>query len=111
MRYIDGEFSYAMAAEQYGLPSADTVKEFVRWYRRLEAAEDADLAARRAELGAAAQADSTDAETLPDDPKELKRLLAEARGEAFALRTLVRVIKDDTGIDVLKKPVAKPPKR
>ena len=43
----------------------------------------------------------TSADDLPDDPAELKRLLAEARGENFALRTLARIIKEDTGIDVL----------
>ena len=48
---------------------------------------------------------------LSDDPAELKRLLAEARGENRAPRTLVRVIGEDLGVDVLKKPAAGPPNR
>ena len=81
----------------------------MRWYKRLVASEDADLAERRAEIGRRAEgavAEGGMAEALPDDPAELKRLVAEARGEAFALRPLVRVIEEDTGIAVLKKPVA-----
>ncbi|WP_183497010.1 hypothetical protein [Neolewinella aquimaris] len=49
------------------------------------------------------------AEALPGDPVALKRLVAEARAEAFALRTLVRVVEEDTGIDALRKPVARRP--
>ena len=36
------------------------------------------------------------AEALPGDPVALKRLVAEARAEAFALRTLVHVVEDYT---------------
>ena len=33
-RYLAGEFSYRIAAEEYGLSSGSVVKEFVRWYRQ-----------------------------------------------------------------------------
>ena len=33
-RYLEGEFSYAVAAEEYGLANGGVVKEFVKWYRR-----------------------------------------------------------------------------
>ena len=33
-RYLNCEFSYQIAAEEYHLPGRDTVKEFVRWYHR-----------------------------------------------------------------------------
>ena len=46
------------------------------------------------------------AEALPDDPVALERLVAEAHAEAFALRTPVWVVEEDTGIDALGKPVA-----
>ena len=112
-RYLAGEFSYAIAAEEYGLASKEVAKEFVKWYSRLVASEDRALAERRTELEAAGKlpAPTASAEPLPDDPAELKRLLEEARGEALTLRTLVRVLEEDFEIDVLKKPVAGSPQK
>lgn len=111
-RYLNGEFSYAVAAEEYGLANKDVVKEFVKWYSRLVASEDQALAERRTELEATGKLpDPASGEPLPDNPAELKRLLEEARGEALTLRTLVQVLKEDFEIDVLKKPVAGSPKK
>ena len=42
VRYLAGEFSYTVAAQDFGLQRAETAKEFVRWYKRLVASEDAD---------------------------------------------------------------------
>ena len=109
-RYLNGEFSYAVAAELYGLSGKEVVKEFVKWYRKLVAAESEAIQRRKAELEATGQLNAqADDEPLPDDPAELKRLLEEARGENYALRTLVRVVKEDFNIDMLKKPEAGSP--
>ena len=106
-RYLNGEYSYAVAAEQYGLSGKEVVKEFVKWYRKLVAAETEAIQQRKAELEATGQLKAqVDDEPLPDDPAELKRLLEQARGENYALRTLVRVVKEDFNIDMLKKPEA-----
>ncbi len=112
-RYLDNDFSYGVAAEAYGLPSKDVVKEFVRWYKRERAAEDAALAERTAELAAGPRLlAARDAEApMPDDPAALKRLLRDARDEATVWRTLVRVAEEQTGVPILKKPIAKPPVR
>ena len=48
---------------------------------------------------------------MPDDPAALKRLLRDARDEATVWRTLVRVAEEQTGLPILKKPIAKPPVR
>ena len=88
----------------------EVVKEFVKWYRKLVAAETEAIQQRKAELEATGQLKAqVDDEPLPDDPAELKRLLEQARGENYALRTLVRVVKEDFNIDMLKKPEAGSP--
>ena len=109
-RYLDGHFSYGAAADEYGLASKEVVKEFVKWYRRLLATENAELEKRKAELGALAPPCAEVPEPdLPDDPVALKRLLRDARDEAAVWRTVVRVAEEQTGLPILKKPIAKPP--
>lgn len=116
-RYIDGDFSYGAAADEYGLASKEVVREFVKWYRRLLATEDNELAERKAELAALELTPAEDPESeppepdLPDDPAALKRLLQDARDEAAVWRTVVRVAEEQTGLPILKKPIAKPPAR
>lgn len=113
-RYLAGEFSYGAAADQYGLASKEVVKEFVRWYKRELDAENTALAERAAELrelDALPPATEGADVPMPDDVAQLKMLLQDARDEATVWRTLVRVAEEQTGLAILKKPIAKPPVR
>ena len=112
-RYLNGDFSYGAAADEYGLASKEVVKEFVRWFTRKLDDENAALAERTAELRRlnAGPAAERDPEPLPDDVNALKALLQDARDEATVWRTLVRVAEEQTGLPILKKPIARPPAR
>lgn len=113
-RYLAGEFSYRIAAEEYGLSSGSVVKEFVRWYRQ----QDDYLVGMQAD-----NPDSVDAQTPDDgtDPlnelshDELTALVAklrverdEARLAAQGWRTLIDVAEQSLNIEIVKKSAAKP---
>lgn len=42
-RYLADEFSYRVAAEEYDLPNKDMAKEFVRWYQKRLATDQAAI--------------------------------------------------------------------
>jgi transposase-like protein len=109
-RYLNGEFSYRIGAEEYNLPNKDTVKEFVRWYKKELAAEEAHLSAPHPKVGPTNESDSA-ANSLIDQAKEIARLkeqlrLAELKAEAW--RTLVDNAGNHVGIDLVKKFGPKP---
>ena len=110
-RYLNGDFSYGAAADEYGLASKEVAKEFVRWYKRELGAENTALAERTAELRDLDALPPATEAPIPDDVAALKMLLQDARDEAAVWRTLVRVAEEQTGLPILKKPIAKPPAR
>jgi len=109
-RYLNGEFSYRIGAEEYNLPNKDTVKEFVRWYRKELAAEEAHLADLHPKVGPPDESNLA-AGSLTDQAEEIARLkeklrLAELKAEAW--RTLVDNAGNHVGIDLVKKFGPKP---
>lgn len=108
-RYLRGEFSYAVAAEEYGLRDKLVAKEFVKWYRMQQekeppsSSEELENVKSEQEL----ESPSVDLAEALARIKELERALymSELKGEA--LETMLDIAKRDLGIDVRKKYGAK----
>ena len=109
-RYLAGEFSYRVAAEEYNLPNGDTAKEFVRWYKRQLSAEEDHLSASHPKGRLIDESDSVDNSSInqAQEIKELKEKLRLAELKAEAWRTLVDNAGEHVGIDLVKKFGPKP---
>ena len=117
-RYLAGEFSYRIAAEEYGLSPGGVVKEFVRWYRR----QDDYLEGMKANKPTAQSNKTSD--DLGDNfsvsldelsHEELKALVIRLRAECDearlavqAWRSLIDIAEQSLNIEIVKKSVAKP---
>ena len=98
--YLDGRYSYAVAAERYGLKNKAVVREFVKWYRR-----KADLS----------QVNESEPMTKPKKEKssthveleaQIKRLEAQLDLEKLkteALETMIDIAEEQLQIDIRKK--------
>lgn len=95
--YLSGKFSYAVAAEEYGLKGKDVVKEFVKWYRKngyLEIMEDEQII------------DDKSAVSKSDLAKELALLqskLLATELKVSGLETMIDVAEKALNIDIRKK--------
>ena len=108
-RYLRGEFSYAVAAEEYGLRDKLVAKEFVKWYLMQQEKEPQSSSEELESVKSEQELESPTvdlAEALARI-KELERALymSELKGEA--LETMLDIAKRDLGIDVRKKYGAK----
>ena len=108
-RYLRGEFSYAVAAEEYGLRDKLVAKEFVKWYR-MQQDKEPQRSSEELESGKSEQeleSPTVDLAEALARIKELERALymSELKGEA--LETMLDIAKRDLGIDVRKKYGAK----
>ena len=108
-RYLRGEFSYAVAAEEYGLKDKLVAKEFVKWYR-MQQEKESQSSSEELESGKSEQeleSPTVDLAEALARIKELERALymSELKGEA--LETMLDIAKRDLGIDVRKKYGAK----
>ena len=108
-RYLRGEFSYAVAAEEYGLKDKLVAKEFVKWYR-MQQKKEPQSSSEELESGKSEQeleSPTVDLAEALARIKELERALymSELKGEA--LETMLDIAKRDLGIDVRKKYGAK----
>ena len=107
-RYLRGEFSYAIAAEEYGLKDKTVVKEFVKWYKMQQEKENQEV-----ESPSALAEESSSTSTIEDLDgalariKELEQALAYAELKREGLETMLDIAKRDLGIDVRKKYGAK----
>ena len=93
--YLSGKFSYAVAAEEYGLKSKNVVKEFVRWYKKslyLESMESPDESK-----------ESIDTASDPDQLKTLAAELAAAQLKIAGLETLIDLAEQELQFDIRKK--------
>jgi len=102
IEYLSGKFSYAVAAESYGLKNKGVVKEFVRWYKKsgyLEAMEIEKLT----NVGVESSADS-------EQIKSLERALAMAKLKIAGLETLIDIAEQELSIVIRKKSGTKPSK-
>ena len=112
-RYLAGEFSYRIAAEEYGLDNKDVVKEFVRWYRKQLVNDQTAIADSLSHESPPSQPDLS-ANSKADLEKEivrLRKIAHEAEVKAEAWRTLVHNASELTGTDLIKKFAPKPSKK
>lgn len=108
-RYLNGEFSYQVAAEEYQLPGRQTVKDFVKWYRgELARQEEHSFPGPQKEMGQGwnASADLGDASVQIE---QLRRALHKAERRADAWKAMIDVASEELGIDIVKKPVPRGP--
>lgn len=110
-RYLAGEFSYGIAAEEYGLRGREVVREMVRWYK----GQKDYLALKVPGMNHDPLPEAADEGLSPDD---LRRALAQARQEAHEARlaaeawqTLVEQAERELQIEIVKKSGAKPCKK
>jgi transposase-like protein len=119
-RYLAGEFSYRIAAEEYGLRSGEVVKQFVRWYRQqndyLEIMEPQNesetiLPTSRPEKVSEVVTDEL-AQLSQGELLQLARRLQQQRDEALLAaqgwRTMIDLAEQSFNIQIVKKSVAKP---
>lgn len=93
--YLSGKFSYAVAAEEYGLKNKDVVKEFVRWYKKSEYLEKMETVAENPE--------SQDPYRESERLKALESELAAAKLKISSLETLIDLAESELQIDIRKK--------
>lgn len=93
--YLSGKFSYAVAAEEYGLKNKDVVKEFVRWYRKSQYLEKMGTVPEKPE----SQDQNSESERL----KALEAELAAAKLKISSLETLIDLAESELQIDIRKK--------
>jgi len=101
LEYLSGRFSYAVAAEEYGLPGKDVVREFVKWYRRnneLSQTNDSTTMAKSKFTGSN-PADSD----LQKRIKELEAELQWSKMKVEALETMIDIAEEQLHIDIRKK--------
>ena len=97
--YLSGRFSYAVAAEEYGLANRSVVREFVKWYRRTT-----ELS-RTIEVETMAKSKSTNPAEV-DLQKRIKELEAQLRMtnlKVEALETMIDIAEEQLHIDIRKK--------
>ncbi len=101
--YLSGRFSYAVAAEEYGLAGKAVVREFVKWYRHkyeLGAANAHDDMAK-SKSTPAPEDESTQA--LQKQIKELEVALRLSSLKVEALETMIDIAEEQLHIDIRKK--------
>lgn len=101
--YLSGKFSYAVAAEEYGLKNRGVVREFVKWYRKngdIEPMQESDP-----------KKDLTPPSNSVAESKEsatLREQLESARLRIAGLETLIEVAEKELQIEIRKKSGTKP---
>lgn len=98
--YLEGKQSYLQLAQKYNLPSADTVRYFVKWYHKWE---------RELDIEVPSEAPIVDHSGKSE--QELKDELFEANLKITAFEMLISKMQDHYGEDFGKKPGAKSSKK
>jgi transposase-like protein len=101
LEYLSGRFSYAVAAEEYGLGNKDVVKEFVRWYRK-----NHELSAEDNNTNMAKSKPVSITSTAADLQKQIDELQAALRMSHLkveALETMIDIAEEQLQIDIRKK--------
>ena len=86
--YLSGRFSYAIAAEEYGLRDKSVVREFVKWFRR-----NNELSATNTEISMATE----------KRVKELEEQLRLSKLKVELLETMIDIAEDQLKVDIRKK--------
>lgn len=93
--YLSGKFSYAVAAEEYGLKNKDVVKEFVRWYKKSLYLENMETDLPKS--------DSSEQVKKSDGLEVIEAELAAAKLKISSLETLIDLAESELQIDIRKK--------
>jgi transposase len=99
--YLSGRFSYAVAAEEYGLKDKSVVKEFVKWFRRNADLESAKLTIPMSKKSTPSTVSSNEA--LEKRIKELEEKLQMSVLKVELLETMIDIAEDQLKIDIRKK--------
>ncbi len=94
LEYLSGRFSYAVAAEEYGLKDKDVVKEFVKWYRRNYEIGDQNDAVQMAKSKIVSS---------PSKEQELQKRIKELELKVETLETMIDIAEEQLHIDIRKK--------
>ena len=102
--YLSGRFSYAVAAEEYGLANRGVVREFVKWYRnkRELGSENAHTDMAKSKPDPTTPLDSA-AVALQKQIKELEAALRLSNLKVEALETMIDIAEEQLHIDIRKK--------
>lgn len=101
LEYLSGRFSYAVAAEEYGLKNKDVVKEFVKWYRR-----NSELSEVNESIPMSKKSKSALDPQPPEMEKRIKELEEQLRLSKLKvelLETMIDIAEDELHIDIRKK--------
>ena len=101
LEYLSGRFSYAVAAEEYGLKDKDVVKEFVKWYHRnyeIGNQNDAVTMAKSKSTSSPCKE-----QELQKRIKELEAQLEYSNLKVEALETMIDIAEEQLHIDIRKK--------
>ena len=93
--YLTSNLGYGALAKKYGLPGADTVRFFVKWYKTYYA-EDLNNADKHEQP----VADNS-------NNKQIYRQLKQANLKIAGLQMLIETAQKELGIDIVKKPGTK----
>lgn len=99
--YLRGKFSYAVAAEEYGLNNKDVAKEFVRWYKRtlyLEQMEE-----KEHKKSSPQETSASTALPIQEQVLELERQLEQAKLKIAGLETMIDIAEQELKISIRKK--------
>ena len=101
--YLSGRFSYAVAAEEYGLAGKGVVREFVKWYRHKSelGSENAHTDMAKSKSGPSTPLDAATA--LQKQIKELEAALRLSNLKVEALETMIDIAEEQLHIDIRKK--------
>jgi transposase len=98
--YLDGQYSYSVAAEQYGLKDKFVVREIVKWYRRkYDLSQPNEIEAMAKSKKEKTPADSA----LEARIKELEQALDLEKLKTEALETMIDIAEEQLQIDIRKK--------
>lgn len=93
--YLTSNLGYGALAKKYGLPNADTVRTFVRWYKKRYGSDFID----------------TPAIESGDQQQHTAEDLKEAHLKVTALELLIKNASKELGVDLVKKFGTKQPKK
>lgn len=101
LEYLSGRFSYAVAAEEYGLKDKAVVREFVRWYLRNNELSEVNESIPMSKKAKSAS-NPIDA-SMEKRIKELEEQLRLSQLKVELLETMIDIAEDQLHIDIRKK--------
>jgi hypothetical protein len=94
--YLTGNLGYGALAVKHDLPGADTVRHFVKWYKR-----------QYPDHGLPVALVTVIEPVKTDNDRQLEKQLKEAHLKIAGLEMLIATAQKELGIDIIKKPGTK----